>query len=68
MRPPVSIEPLAITVEEAATALGIGKSLAYDLVNKGVIPTIALGSKRVVPVALLKQKMEEWSSNARNAG
>lgn len=63
-----AIKPLSITIEQAALALGIGKTLAYDLVNKGVIPSIALGSRRVVPVKLLEQKMEEWSANARNAG
>lgn len=62
------IPPLTISIEEAARALGIGKSLAYDLVNKGTIPTIALGARRVVPVKLLEQKVEEWSATARNAG
>jgi excisionase family DNA binding protein len=60
------VNPLAVSVEEAAKMLGIGKTLAYELVNQGVIPTIALGSKRVVPIKLLEKKLDEWCLNARN--
>jgi excisionase family DNA binding protein len=40
-------------VEEAAQSLGIGRSLAYELVKRGVVPSIRLGRRIVVPVMVL---------------
>lgn len=50
---------LAVSVSDAALALGIGKSLAYDLVSHGVIPSVRLGNKRVVPLRLLEERLDE---------
>jgi excisionase family DNA binding protein len=38
------------TVEEAATLLGIGRTLAYDLIRRGEfpVPVIRLGARRIV--------------------
>jgi len=38
------------TVEEAATLLGIGRTLAYELIrrNKFPVPVIRLGARRIV--------------------
>lgn len=58
----------ALTVQEAAQALGIGKTKAYELVNLGVIPSISIGGKRVVPVKLLEEKLATWCLDARDAG
>lgn len=41
--------PLFLSVEDAAKLLGIGKTLAWDLVKAGEIPTIRLGTRRLVP-------------------
>jgi excisionase family DNA binding protein len=42
-------ESLVMTVEEAWRLLGISRGLAYDLVRQGVIPSIRLGRRVVVP-------------------
>lgn len=44
--------------------LGIGKSLAYDLVNQGVIPSIRLGSRRVVPRKALEDFLEREAARS----
>ena len=42
-------ESLVVTVEEAGRLLGISRGLAYDLVRQGVIPSIRLGRRVVIP-------------------
>jgi excisionase family DNA binding protein len=49
MRP----ERLTMSVEEASEALGISRSLAYELVRRGVLPSLRLGRRIVVPVRAL---------------
>lgn len=41
-------ERLTMTVEEAATALGISRGTAYGLVREGRLPAVRLGAKRLV--------------------
>ncbi len=47
---------LLLTVEEAARRLGIGKTLAWELVWAGVLPSVRLGRCVRIPLAAL----EEW--------
>ena len=42
-----------ITVEEAATLLGIGRSAAYEAARRGQLPTRRLGKRLRVPVPAL---------------
>lgn len=44
-------ERLTLTVEEAARLLGIGRSLAYELVATGGLPSIRLGRRILIPRA-----------------
>jgi excisionase family DNA binding protein len=44
-----------LTVEQAAAALGIGRSLAYEAVRRGEIPTLRIGKRLLVPRAALEQ-------------
>ena len=57
---PAHLEPakLVLSVEESATALGISRGLAYQLVRTGEIPTIRLGRRLVVPRARLAAVLE----------
>ena len=54
MRP----QRLTMTVEEASEALGISRSLAYELVRLGEIPSLRLGRRIVVPVRALEDLVE----------
>ena len=42
-----------ITVEEAASLLGIGRSAAYEAARRGQLPTRRLGRRLCVPVPAL---------------
>jgi excisionase family DNA binding protein len=39
---------LTITVEEAAAILGISRSLAYELVRRGILPHLRLARRIVI--------------------
>ena len=50
-----------VTVERAASILGIGRSSAYALARSGELPTLRLGRRLVVPVAGLRRLLGETS-------
>ena len=47
-----------MTVDEAAEALGISRSHAYELVRSGDLPSVRLGRRLVVPVRTLMAMLE----------
>lgn len=53
---------LTVTVEEAAALLGVGRTLAYELVKEGRIPVLRLGKRCVVPRAALTRMLEAAAS------
>lgn len=42
-------EQRAVNVKDAARQLGIGKTLAYELVARGELPAVRLGRRIVIP-------------------
>ena len=50
---------LLLTVEEAARRLGIGKTLAWELVWAGVLPSVRLGRCVRIPLAALEAWITE---------
>ena len=44
---------VTVSVEEVATILGIGRSMAYEAVRRGQLPSRRLGRRIVIPVPLL---------------
>jgi len=50
-----TIRPLAYSVPEAARALGIGKTTAYEAVAAGEIPSIRIRGRVLVPRAALER-------------
>jgi excisionase family DNA binding protein len=60
MRP----QHLTMSVEEASEALGISRSLAYELVRRGEIPSLRLGRRIVVPVRALEELVRQAGAAA----
>jgi excisionase family DNA binding protein len=54
----VEPERLTLTVEEAASLLGISRNLAYELVAEGQIPSIRLGRRVLVPRQALHRMLD----------
>jgi excisionase family DNA binding protein len=48
---------LCITVPEAAEMLGISRNFAYELVNRGELPYIKLGKRKLIPIIALEKKL-----------
>ena len=46
---------LTITINEAASALGIGRTLAYEAARTGQLPTLRIGRRVLVPVFALAE-------------
>ena len=55
--PDPSIGPakVLLTVEEAANAMSLGRTLVYDLVMRGHIASIKVGRTRRIPVSALHE-------------
>ena len=51
-----------LTVEEVAKLLRIGKNLAYELVREGVIPSIRLGNRILVPREALARALQRMTT------
>lgn len=48
------MERLALTVEEAAQSIGIGRTKMYELINSGMLRSIKIGGQRRIRVDDLK--------------
>ena len=55
----IAIEPLAVTVEQAAQITGIGICSMRMLTRRPGFPRINIGTKIVIPVSALRRWLEE---------
>ena len=55
---PAPISKLAVSVEEAAEALGLGKTLTFELINAKRLRIVKLGRKIIIPVTELQAFLE----------
>ena len=49
------MEPLTVSVAEAAQMLAVGRDVVYALVNSGQLPSFKVGSRRLIAVSSLRQ-------------
>lgn len=54
-----SNERLTYTVLEAAALLGIGRSVAYEAVRRGDIPSLRIGARLLVPRVALERLLAQ---------
>lgn len=59
-----AVGPLVIPVSEAARRLGWGRDRTYAMIHEGRIPTVRIGRRLLVPVAVLDQVVEEEVSRS----
>lgn len=55
----MSDDRLTLTVDEAADLLGISRSLAYELVRVGELPSLRLGRRILIPRRVIYELVEE---------
>lgn len=52
------MEQTVLTIAECASLLGVARNTAYSLAARGVIPTLRLGRRIVVPRIAFERWME----------
>lgn len=52
------MDRLAVSVEEAAQMLGIGRSKVFELLKEGSLASIRIGRRRLIPYAEIRAFME----------
>ena len=62
------VERLSYSVPEAARVLGVGTALLWRLVKRGEIPSVKLGSRRIIPVDQLRTWLSERSQTSTGQG
>lgn len=55
----VQIQKLLVTVEVASQILGIGRTGTYELVMRGMIPSVKIGRRRLVVKSALAEYVEQ---------
>jgi excisionase family DNA binding protein len=59
---PPSIQPILVGVDEAASALRVGRTMIYALMLKGILPYVKIGKRRLVAVSALNALAVRLSS------
>jgi excisionase family DNA binding protein len=57
-QPPGPIAPLLVRVEEAARLLSLSRSMIYEMMNNGELPSVRCGAARRIPLAALRAWVE----------
>jgi len=52
------MEPILVSVNDAASALNLGRTSIYALINEGRLLTIKLGRRTLIPVESIRKLVE----------
>lgn len=52
-----------LSVAEAAIVLGISRTLAYELANKGELPILRLGKRMLIPRVAIEKMLDDIAIN-----
>ena len=50
------VEPVVVTVADAATMLSVGRSRVYELIARGELASVKLGASRRVTIKSIRQR------------
>ena len=62
------MEPVLCSIAEAARTLGIGKTKTYELINKGQLECVTLGTRRLVKIASIRNLVENAAEKPAQNG
>jgi excisionase family DNA binding protein len=63
-RPVIAVPAVLYSVDEAAAALRLSKSVLYELIRSGQLRTVKAGRRRLVPVAALAEYVARLEAGA----
>ena len=66
MNIPIKPQKLTYSVAEAAEALGVSKTVMYQIIRIKGFPVIAVGNRRLIPIEGLKRWLEEQAQKGWN--
>ena len=55
-------DKLAVSVDDAAALIGLGRDVTYRLVMSGEVPSFKVGARRLIPVAGLREYVERQTA------
>jgi excisionase family DNA binding protein len=58
------MEKLTLTVEETAKLLDLSRSLTYEAVRNGTIPSVKIGRRYLIPKQGIERMLDIQSNNA----
>ena len=61
---PPAVNPLLVTVEEAAHLLRVGRTLIYQQVRRGALPSVRVGRCRRIALVDLERFVEHLREDA----
>lgn len=67
MAVPASDEPLTCSVQEAAEKLGVGRSKVNELIARGDLESIKIGTSRRIPQAAIAAYIRQRAEGGGNA-
>jgi len=67
MKPVVEVHRLTYSVPQMAQALGISKSMAYQLAGRADFPKIKVGNRILIPVAEFESFIHDEATRTANA-
>ena len=56
---------LAVSVPEAAKKIGVSRNTAYGLCQSGLLPSVKLGGRIIVPMKRLEEFLDKMSREPR---
>jgi len=63
MSDPTTLEPRLYSVDDVARRLGIGRTLAFSLIQHGQLDSVKIGRRRLVPHDDLVAYIEKMRAN-----
>lgn len=60
-------QQLALSPEQAATALGLGRTTVYALIQGGQLRSVRVGRRRIVPVAAIEAFLADAAHDVPDA-
>ena len=58
------MEPINLSIIDAARTLGVGRSKLYELINAGQLDTVKLGTRTLVRVASIRAFSDSLAKRA----
>jgi excisionase family DNA binding protein len=62
--PLIAEPPHLLRVEDAARLLGVGRSTAYDLIAAGLLRSVKIGRRRLVPREAITETIDRLEEEA----